>query len=78
MNRIVRKAGIASLTSSKSMSFTGVIINNPTRINAGDVAALGTDKNSGERNNDTRKRIATVRLVSPVRPPSETPAEDST
>ena len=62
-------AGIDSEKRSKSMSFIGVIINNPTNISTGAVAADGIAKNSGENNNDTAKQIATVKAVRPVLPP---------
>ena len=45
---------------------------------AGAVAKPGTARKSGEKKSATRKKIAVVTAVSPVRPPSTMPAEDST
>ena len=78
MKMMVKKAGIASVMSSHSIFVTGVIMNTPTRIKAGAVAALGIDPKSGSRKRERRKRMATTKAVKPVRPPSTTPAEDST
>lgn len=74
----VKNAGIASVKSLKSISFTGVIIITPTNTKAGAVAAPGTIKNSGERNNAMMNSTAVVNAVIPVRPPSATPEALST
>lgn len=47
----------------------------PVRLRAGAVAAAGTAGNSGDRNKAMINRIAVVSAVSPVFPPSATPAE---
>ena len=78
INRIVKNAGTASVVSSKSMSLTGEIMNNPTKIRAGEVAAAGIEINRGAKKRERRNNTATVKLVNPVLPPSLTPAEDST
>ena len=54
------------------------IIIRPTRINTGAVAAPGTAKKNGARNNDRRKHTAVTKEVSPLRPPSPTPEALST
>ena len=56
----------------------GRIIIVPTRTSALVVAAAGMMRKSGARNSDSRKSIATVNEVSPVRPPSEMPVALST
>ncbi len=76
--RIQRNAGTPSVGSSKSISFTGLIMKNPTRSNAGAVAALGIDKKRGERNRESKNIIAVTIAVTPVLPPSTTPVLDST
>ncbi len=47
-------------------------------MSTGEVAAAGMDRNKGEKNNEIMKKTAMEKAVSPVRPPSETPAADST
>ena len=56
----------------------GDIINSPTMMSTGAVAAPGMDKNSGAKNREDRKQMAVVKDVSPVRPPSATPEALST
>lgn len=75
---IVRKAGIASVKSSKFTSLIGDIMNNPTITRTGAVAALGIIRNRGDRKRATKKRMAVVKAVSPVFPPSATPEALST
>lgn len=75
---MVKNAGIASVKSSKLILSIGVIISEPTSIRAGAVAAAGTIKNRGERNNAKIKMMVVVRAVNPVRPPSATPDALST
>ena len=72
------KAGIDSEKSSNGIFFTASNISRPTIIKAGAVAAAGIDKNNGEKNNATAKHPATLRAVSPERPPCATPAALST
>lgn len=75
---IVINAGIATVKSSQFIFFTAVDINIPTMIRAGAVADEGTNRNSGLKNRDIRKKHPVMTDVSPVRPPAATPAEDST
>ena len=75
---IVRKAGILSENSLSLIFLTGLIINDPTRINAGAVAAAGTIKNTGAKNKAITKNTAVKNAVSPVLPPSVIPAALST
>lgn len=75
---IVRKAGNASVMSSKLILTTEVIINSPTKINAGAVAEAGTIKNSGARNSARKNITAVERDVNPVLPPAATPEALST
>ena len=56
----------------------GDIINKPTKMRAGVVAAPGTIRNNGEKNMDKKKSPATTKAVSPVRPPADTPVALST
>ena len=77
VNIIVAKAGNDSVKSLKSISLTPVIINNPIRINAGAVASLGIIAAIGVINSVNAKQIPVVTAVSPVLPPSSTPAADS-
>ena len=57
---------------------TDEIINSPTIISAGDVAAAGTIKNNGAKNRASINIIAVLTEVSPVRPPDATPDALST
>ncbi len=45
---------------------------------AGVVTALVITPRSGEKNSDSEKQIAITTAVKPVRPPTATPAVDST
>lgn len=71
-------AGIASELSIKSIFLIGSIINIPTIISTGAVAAPGTERNNGEKNSDIMKQHAMENAVRPVRPPCDTPAALST
>ena len=53
-------------------------IKNPTKINAGAVAKDGMEVNNGENKVASRNKTPVVHAVSPVRPPTATPEEDST
>src|SRR5690606_37237251 len=75
---IVRNAGTPSETSLQSIPLTPSIMSAPTRMRAGDVAALGTAPTSGQKNIATTNRPPVVTAVRPDRPPSSTPAADST
>lgn len=75
---IVMNAGIATEKSSQLIFFTAVDMNIPTTIRAGAVAAEGTNRNSGLKNSEIRKKHPVITDVSPVRPPAATPADDST
>ena len=50
----------------------------PTTMRAGAVAKAGMAMKNGDRNRERRKSTDTVTAVSPVRPPSATPAALST
>lgn len=67
----VKNAGIASVILSKSIAFTALVIDNPTVTRTGVIAALGTIKNSGLKNNASTNINALVTAISPVRPPSK-------
>ena len=75
-----RYAGIVSarLSPSKVRSVTVSNIKNPTKINAGAVAKDGMEVNNGENKVASRNKTPVVHAVSPVRPPTATPEEDST
>ena len=75
---IVKNAGIASVKSSKSISFIGSIINSPTKTNALAVTAGVIIENNGAKNNAKKNINAVDTAVSPVLPPSATPAALST
>ena len=51
---------------------------NPTKISAGAVAKEGIDVNKGANNVANKNNTPVVTAVRPVRPPTATPAEDST
>ena len=74
----VMKQGSPSSYELKSMYTTRINIIKPTIISAGLVAADGMAKKSGEKNKETTKSMAMENAVNPVRPPSPTPAADST
>ena len=73
---IVRKAGIASLQSSHSISFITVTIIAPTAMSAGAVTQGHLPKScaSGTKKIASRNSNAVTTEVSPVFPPSDTPA----
>ena len=75
---MVKNAGSPSEISPKSMSLTDAIINRPTTMSTGAVAATGITMSNGARNKDAIKSPAIVKAVKPVRPPSAIPAADST
>src|SRR5690625_4602241 len=75
---MVKKAGIASVKSSKSILVIGLIIKRPTITKAGAVAADGIKVNSGAKNKANINIPAVERAVNPVLPPSATPDADST
>ena len=75
---MVRNAGTDSVKSEKSRCTTWLSIITPTNTNAHVVAADGIIKNSGEKNSDTKKSIATANAVKPVLPPSAMPVVLST
>src|SRR5260370_16250889 len=73
----VRKAGNATQTSSQAISAMADIISPPTTTRAGAVAADGTAPISGATNN-VRINIRPVTMdVTPVLPPTPTPAAHS-
>ena len=74
---IAINAGIASVMSLKSILVTDVSIRNPTMIRAGAVAKDGIARKIGDNSSDNQ-RMAAIREVSPVRPPSATPEALST
>ena len=78
--KMTKKAGNASSMPFHSMSFTALIIKLPTIITAGEVIAATFDKEvtNGPKNEAIINSTATVNDVKPVRPPTATPAEDST
>lgn len=57
---------------------TELNIKKPTMISAGAVAKDGIAVKIGAKNMEIRKSTAVTRAVSPVLPPTITPAEDST
>ena len=75
---MVRKQGIAVSISDQSIFSTPFIMNTPTMIRAGAVAAEGTMPATGARITASRNRMPVVMEVRPVRPPSSMPVEDST
>ena len=75
---IVKNAGNPSEISPKLISFTEDIINKPTTINTGAVAATGMTISNGAKKRDAINKPAIVSAVKPVRPPSAMPAADST
>lgn len=78
INTMVRNAGKPSLMSLKLILATDEIINKPTIIKAGEVAAAGTIRNNGAKNSAKMKNNAVLTEVSPVRPPDATPDALST
>src|SRR5690554_324323 len=75
---IVKNAGIASVKSMKLIFVIGVIMNSPTITSAGAVAAAGIIVNKGAKKSAMANIPAVARDVSPVLPPSATPAALST
>src|SRR5699024_1826626 len=61
-----------------SMFFNVDDIRTPTIINAGAVTSGVTTFNNGEKNNASMKKPAATTAVNPDRPPTPTPAVDST
>ena len=78
INTIVRNAGKPSLISLKLTFATDDIMNKPTMIRAGDVAAAGTIRNNGAKNRAKINIKAVLTEVSPVLPPEATPEALST
>ena len=78
MNRMQMKAGMASEQLLKSIFNTEPIIMRPTNTNTGVVAAAGIARNNGAKNSANRKQAPVTKAVSPLRPPSFTPAALST
>ena len=72
------KAGIAQSASSQSIFATCCIMKNPTMMRAGAVAKDGIARKIGEKKRERAKRAPATTAVSPVRPPSAIPEEDST
>jgi hypothetical protein len=70
----VKNAGTATIGSAHSISVTAEIINEPTRINAGAVAAMGIVAASGATNSAMRNKSPVTIEATPVRPPTATPA----
>lgn len=60
----VKNAGIASVILSKSIAFTALVIDNPTVTRTGVIAALGTIKNSGLKNNASTIQINNLQIIS--------------
>ena len=75
---IVKKAGMASVKSSRSISLIGDIMKSPTIINAEAVAAPGINTKNGDRNKARPNITAVDKAVKPVRPPAATPDALST
>mmetsp|Transcript_18225 Transcript_18225/g.46647 ORF Transcript_18225/g.46647 Transcript_18225/m.46647 type:complete len:285 (+) Transcript_18225:576-1430(+) len=74
---MVRYAGNDSLKLSQSIIPAGPIISAPTMMSAGAVAVGGTAEKTGMKKTDTANQHAITMAVSPVRPPSAMPAQDS-
>src|SRR5699024_12352395 len=77
MNAEVKKAGMATSTSSQSIALNSFIIVIPTTTKIGAVAALGITLTNGAAMIDNKKQIAITTEVNPVRPPALIPAEAS-
>src|SRR5690625_7648359 len=75
---MVKNAGTAISNLSHSIFFNEADINTPTIINAGAVTSEVTTLNNGEKNRANKKNPAATTAVNPVRPPTPTPAVDST
>src|SRR5690625_3974059 len=75
---IVRNAGTAISNLSQSMFLSEVDINTPTIINAGAVTSSVITPKRGEKNSANKKSPPVTTEANPVRPPTPTPAVDST
>ena len=73
-----KNAGTAEHMSLISTFAKLFIINTPTKINAGAVAALGITVANGLKNRQNAKQIAVTTLARPVLAPAATPEADST
>ena len=69
MATMATNAGTASVAVPQSICVTAPNIMKPTMTRAGAVANDGMARKIGERNSDSRKRMAVVMPVRPVRPP---------
>src|SRR5690625_2422862 len=78
MAMIVKKEGTAISKRSHSIFFRAVDIRIPTIIKAGAVTSTVITASNGEKNNASKKKPAVTMEAKPVRPPTPTPAVDST
>ena len=69
---------MATSISCQSIFFTEAIMNTPTMMSAGAVAAPGIIPATGARRTAKKNSMETTTEVRPVLPPSEIPVEDST
>ena len=74
----MKNAGIAIILSIQSIFVTFSIIEIPTNISIGAIAAIGTIFTIGARNNDIAKHNAADTAVNPVLPPCSIPTLLST
>ena len=74
----VKNAGIAINLSNQSILDTFSIIDIPTKINIGAIAAIGTMLTIGAKNNEIPKHNAADTAVNPVLPPASIPTLLST
>lgn len=77
INTIVRKLGIASSWVFQLILVTGIIIKDPTKTRAIELAIEGIIERSGEKNINGRNKRPAVMAVLPVLPPSSIPTADS-
>ena len=77
INRILRKAGMASSYFVQLILRIGVIMKIPTMIRMGDVAIAGTMDSNGEKNMKGKKSNPATTAVNPVLPPAAIPVADS-
>src|SRR5690625_6777186 len=75
---MVKNAGTAISNLSHSIFFSEADIKTPTIINAGAVTSEVTTLSNGEKNRANKKKPAATTAVNPDRPPTPTPAVDST
>src|SRR5699024_451450 len=75
---MVKNAGTAISNLSHSIFLSELDIRTPTIISAGDVTSGITTLKSGENNSASKKKPAVTTEAKPVRPPTPTPAVDST